>query len=123
MQDYPCQFNIQPIDENCSQYPGGEYREETYSVKVPDKHDGVVNIHSALWNSNDSFDDLNNIYMSDVELKENGMDQGGYNHFELRNYARHYTLEENGQTVFSEGEENPSMQEAKEWLQQVLLNL
>jgi hypothetical protein len=76
MQDYPCQFNIQPIDGNCSQTQEGEYRYETYSVQVADKHDGVVNIHSALWNSNDSFDDLNNLYMSDVELNGNGMDEG-----------------------------------------------
>jgi hypothetical protein len=106
----PGAFNIQPIDEYCSQYPGGEYREETFSVKVPDKHDGVVNIHSALWSKNDAFTDDNNRLFDDVPA------DGGYNHFELRNYARHYTLKENGAVVFSKGSKNPSMEEAENWI-------
>lgn len=102
----PGQFNDQLIDKGCSQNPGGEYRYQTYTLQIADKNDGVVNIHSALWSANDSFGDRNNRYFSDVPA------DGGYNHFELRNYARDYDLE--GQ--FEVGDESPPMQFAKNWI-------
>lgn len=117
------QFGFQSNNEECSSNPNGELVTRMKKIQIPDKNDGVINIHSGLWSENDNFDDLHNIYMKDVEINEKGLDEGGYNHFELRNYERAYKLEENGQVVFSIGDENESMKEAKEWLQQVLLNL
>jgi hypothetical protein len=112
MQDYPCQFNIQPIDGNCSQTQEGEYRYETYSVQVPDKNDGVVNVHSVVWSKGDNLESTHNFYMNDTD------EDGGYNHFELRNHDRAYTLKRNdGSIIFSKGEENPAMERAAEWLE------
>ena len=42
---------------------------------------------------------------------------GGYNHFELRNYARAYDLPDNGtQKGFKKGEPNPSMLFVRNWI-------
>jgi hypothetical protein len=53
--------------------------------------------------------------MRDTNITPN-RDDGGYNHFELRNAYRAYTHTENGQVVFREGDENPSMEKAADWL-------
>ncbi len=110
---FPGQFKIPPIDDDCSQNPEGEYRYQTYLIQLADKNDGVVNIHSALWSKNARFDDQNNVYMKDVNITTLG-DDGGYNHFELRNYARDYTLKENGKVVFSKEDPNPAMLVARD---------
>lgn len=114
-QSFSDQLAIKLPDENCSDNPNGEYVYKSSQVKVPVKHDGVVTTHSVLWSKTDNFNDLNNIYMKDVNITPRG-DDGGYNHFELRNYERAYTLKENGQVVFSEGNPNPAMEEAEDWL-------
>ena len=73
--------------------------------------DGVVNIHSVLWSEGDVFGDANNIFMSDEPH------DGGYNHFEIRNYRRAYSLpSSNGKPGFSAGSVNPSMDRVKAWL-------
>ncbi|MCP9292256.1 hypothetical protein [Gracilimonas sediminicola] len=113
---FPGQFSTRSFDDDCSQNPEGEFRNTTYYQYIADKNDGVVNIHNALWHSNDTFDDLNNIYMKDVHLNADGLDQGGYNHFELRNYARQYKLKENGLVVFKAGDPNPAMDEVRDWI-------
>jgi pimeloyl-ACP methyl ester carboxylesterase len=112
---FPGSLNIQNVDEECSQNPNGEEKQVTVQMKTSVKNDGVVNIHSALWSANDTFDDDHNVYMKDVHLTSLG-DDGGYNHFELRNYARDYTLEENGKVVFKKGVINPAMEEAEDWI-------
>ena len=76
-------------------------------IKHADKSDGVVNIHCVLWSAEDGFDnDPNNSYFSDLG------DEGGYNHFELRNYERLYTLP----GVFNKGDRNPPMEELQKWI-------
>lgn len=100
-------FNIDElIDEPCSSNPGGEYHYRTEIVQVADKNDGVVNIHSVLWSKGDSFIGDHNQYFDDVPA------DGGYNHFELRNHKRAYTLP--GQ--FTKGDLNPSMEEVRKWI-------
>ncbi|MBO6523689.1 MAG: hypothetical protein JJ971_07695 [Balneolaceae bacterium] len=82
---------------------------EVWSVRVgayPEKHDGVVNISSVLWSMGDAFIGDHNQYFSDVPA------DGGYNHFELRNHKRAYTLP--GQ--FAKGDLNPSMEEVANWI-------
>lgn len=87
---------------------------EVWSVRVgayPEKHDGVVNISSALWSKGDPFSGDHNEYFSDIPH------DGGYNHFELRNYARAYTLpDKNGQKGFKKGDKNPSMEFVEDWI-------
>jgi hypothetical protein len=95
---------IEPVD--CSSDPGGEYITKTTQVEVPTKNDGVITIESGLWSKNDKLVDDHNRYFSDIP------EDGGYNHFELRNYARQYTLP----GVFKEGDKNPSMQAAENWI-------
>jgi hypothetical protein len=87
-------------------------REGTTNIKHADKSDGVVNIQSALWSSDDSFDnDPNNSYFSDLG------EDGGYNHFELRNYERGYDLKRaDGTYVFEKGDRNPTMEELQKWI-------
>lgn len=100
-------FNIDElIDEPCSTNPGGEYHYRTETVQIADKNDGVVNIHSVLWSKGDSFIGDHNQYFDDVPA------DGGYNHFELRNHKRAYTLP--GQ--FAKGDLNPSMEEVSKWI-------
>ena len=94
---------------------GGEYKTKEVTIFTPDKNDGVVNVTNAKWSASDSFDDNNNIYMRDTNITPNG-DDGGYNHFELRNAYRAYTHTENGQVVFREGDDNPSMEKAADWI-------
>tara|TARA_R110002124_G_scaffold252177_1_gene417417 strand:- start:1186 stop:1371 length:186 start_codon:yes stop_codon:yes gene_type:complete len=46
---------------------------------------------------------------------------GGYNHFELRNYRRAYTLpSSNGNPGFSAGSVNPAMLEVETWIRRNL---
>jgi hypothetical protein len=85
----------------------------TAYIKHADKSDGVLNTHSALWSADDGFDDLNNSYYPDVLLNDNGNDEGGYNHFELRHYERPYTLPR----VFDKGDPNPTMSRLELWIQ------
>jgi|GEM_PF-1120725 pimeloyl-ACP methyl ester carboxylesterase len=100
-------FNIDGlIDVPCSTNPGGEYHYRTETVQIADKNDGVVNIHSVLWSKGDSFNGDHNQYFDDVPA------DGGYNHFELRNHKRAYTLP--GQ--FAKGDLNPSMEEVSKWI-------
>lgn len=97
-------------DPLCSTNPLGEYVYTYYDILVPDKHDGVVNIHSVLWTKGDGLTSSNNQLFDDIAY------DGGYNHFELRNYARAYNLpsNENGEG-FSKGDKNPAMEFAKNW--------
>jgi len=105
-------FNEQVFDPvACSSNPYGEYVTKTYSIKYPEKHDGVVNVSSALWTKGDAFRSTHNQLFDDVPH------DGGYNHFELRNYARAYDLPDNGsQKGFNKGDKNPSMQYAENWV-------
>ncbi|MBO6523686.1 MAG: hypothetical protein JJ971_07680 [Balneolaceae bacterium] len=105
-------FNEQIFDSiDCSLDPFGEYITRTYTIKYPEKHDGVVNISSALWSKGDPFSGDHNEYFSDIPH------DGGYNHFELRNYARAYTLpDKNGQKGFKKGDKNPSMEFVEDWI-------
>ncbi|MCH2450694.1 MAG: GPI inositol-deacylase [Gracilimonas sp.] len=103
---YDVLANIEIIEQDCSNSPNGEYRTKYMQMLVSDKHDGVVTTYSGLWHDDDSFGDLNNRLFDDVPA------DGGYNHFELRNHKRAYTLP--GQ--FNEGDVNPSMLFARNWL-------
>jgi hypothetical protein len=105
-------FNEQVFDSfDCSLDPSGEYITKEYTVKYPEKHDGVVNISSALWSKGDGFIDTNNRLFGDIPH------DGGYNHFELRNYARAYDLPDNGgQRGFKKGDPTPSMEYARNWI-------
>ena len=87
----------------------------TTYIKRADKSDGVVNIHSALWSADDGFDDLNNEYFDDLG------DDGGYNHFELRNYERGYDLKRsNGSYVFRKGDRAKQYNEIVTWLRAIM---
>ncbi len=101
-----------PTETTCSSNPNGEWRTHTTSIKHADKSDGVVNIHSALWSSDDSFDnDPNNSYFSDLG------EDGGYNHFELRNYERGYDLKRaDGTYVFEKGDRADQYDKIYQWL-------
>tara|TARA_R110002124_G_scaffold252177_3_gene417421 strand:- start:1118 stop:2635 length:1518 start_codon:yes stop_codon:yes gene_type:complete len=121
----PCQENFEnpgfggiKLDEEiCSQNPSGEYRYEYGTMKVSDKNDGVVNIHSVLWSKGDAFNSLHNRYFSDVQINANGVDVGGYNHFELRNYSRAYELKDKNENIgFLKGSKNPAMERVEDWI-------
>lgn len=105
-----------PIETTCSSNPNGEWITKTTYIKHADKSDGVVNIYSALWSADDGFDDLNNSYYPDVLLNDNGLDEGGFNHFELRNYERGYQLKDGNTIVFEKGERSPQYGKIYEWL-------
>ncbi len=111
-------FDIQiPTETTCSQNPNGEWRTGTGYIKHADKSDGVVNIHSALWSADDGFDDLNNEYFDDLG------EDGGYNHFELRNYERGYDLKRaDGTFVFNKGDRADQYDKISEWLRALLGN-
>lgn len=100
------QINATIFGGECSDNPSGEYRTITTEYKTADKNDGVVNINSVLWSSNSSFGDLHNKYFDDVPT------DGGYNHFELRNYKRAYKLP----GVFEKDAKNPSLGRAEAWV-------
>jgi len=118
----------------CSPNSNGHYETVSSTVKIADKSDGVVNIHSVLWSADDDFNNLNNRYFSDVEIDENGNDVGGYNHFELRHYYRPYSLPgigENGYAFEKGGRDNsgvqfgdinPSMEFVREWIRNLERN-
>jgi hypothetical protein len=101
-----------PTESTCSSNPNGEWRTGTAYIKHADKSDGVVNIHSALWSSDDTFDnDPNNSYFSDLG------EDGGYNHFELRNYERGYDLKRaDGTYVFKKGDRADQYDKIYQWL-------
>lgn len=101
-----------PTESTCSSNPNGEWVTRTAYIKHADKSDGVVNIHSALWSADDGFDnDPNNSYFSDLG------DEGGYNHFELRNYERSYDLKRaNGSYVFQKGDRADQYDTIVAWL-------
>ena len=100
-----------PTETTCSSNPNGEWRTHTTSIKHADKSDGVVNIHNALWSADDAFDDLNNEYFDDLG------DDGGYNHFELRNYERGYNLKRaNGSYIFKKGDRSKQYLKIIDWL-------
>lgn len=117
-----------PTETTCSNYPNGEWRTGTGYIKQADKNDGVVTTHSVLWSADDTFNDPNNRFFSDIEIDENGNDVGGYNHFELRHYYRPYSLPGNGPNGFAFekggrndsgvqfGDKNPSMEFVENWL-------
>lgn len=110
-------FDIQiPTESSCSPDPNGEWRTRTAYIKHAAKSDGVVNIHSALWSADDGFNDLNNSYYPDVLLNENGDDEGGFNHFELRNYERGYQLKDGNTIVFEKGDRAPQYDKIVDWL-------
>ncbi|MCP9292254.1 hypothetical protein [Gracilimonas sediminicola] len=114
---FPGQFNIQSFVEDCSQNPDGEIRYVTQEVKLPDKSDWVVNINSVVWSEGDNLESTHNFYMNDTD------EDGGYNHFELRNYDRAYTLKRSdGSIVFAKGSENPAMKRTETWLSDLLRN-
>lgn len=79
------------------------------TVKITDKHDGVVNRYSARWSGDDALNDRHNKYFDDT-----GAD-GGYNHFELRNAKRQYSYKP-GSGGFLKGDDNPPMKYARNWL-------
>lgn len=71
----------------------------------------MVNINSALWSEGDNLESTHNLYMNDTD------EDGGYNHFELRNHARAYTLKRSdGSIIFSKGDKNPAMGRAEKWI-------
>lgn len=109
-----------PVETTCSNNPNGEWITRTAYIKHADKNDGVVNIHSALWSSDDGFNDLNNSYYPDVLLNENGLDEGGFNHFELRNYERGYQLKDGNTIVFNKGDRAPQYDKIAVWLRDLL---
>ena len=81
------------------------------------KNDGVVSILSARWSADDGLDDLNNEYFDDVD------EDGGYNHFELRNYERAYDLKaENGSYLFRKGDRAPQYDKIYVWLDNLFKN-
>jgi pimeloyl-ACP methyl ester carboxylesterase len=128
----------EPDPYGCSQYPNGHYETFNSTVKIADKNDGVVNIHSVLWSDDDSFNNIendpNNQYFPDVVIDNNGNDVGGWNHFELRHYWRPYSLPGNGSdgyafkkggrnpngTTF--GDKNPSMEFVENWIRDLKSN-
>ena len=78
---------------------------------------GVVNIHSVLWSKGDAFENDHNRYFSDVQINVNGVDVGGYNHFELRNHKRAYELKDKNENIgFLKGSKNPAMEEVENWV-------
>ena len=99
-------------------FPKGSLREvffaedKTVWVGTPDKHDGVVNVKSTRWAANHSNEDFWNQHNPDKDEIAPGKDQGGYNHFEMRNAKRNYTLPE----VFNKGDENPPMRRVADWI-------
>lgn len=100
-----------PVDPTCSNNPNGEWITGTWYIRYADKTDGVVNIHSVLWSADDQFGDNENSYFDDVA------EDGGYNHFELRNYERGYDLKRNdGSFVFQKGERAPQYDKIYQWL-------
>jgi pimeloyl-ACP methyl ester carboxylesterase len=105
-------LNLQiPTPINCSPNPFGEWVTRTAYIKHADKSDGVVNTESVLWNEGDSFNDLNNRYFDDLG------EEGGYNHFELRNYKRGYDLERSdGSYVFRKGDIAPQFVFMRAWI-------
>ncbi len=50
------------------------------TILISRKHDGVIERESGLWHDHDQFVDDHNRLFDDVP------EDGGYNHFELRNY-------------------------------------
>jgi hypothetical protein len=75
-----------------------------------------VRFISPLAAKNDGFNNLNNRYFPDVLLNNNGEDEGGFNHFELRNYERGYQLKKNGNIVFDVGDRAPQYDKIIDWL-------
>ena len=82
------------------------------------KNDGVISNLSACWSADDQFDnDPNNSYFDDVA------EDGGYNHFELRNYERGYDLKRNdGSFVFQKGDRAPQYDKIVDWLKTLFSN-
>ena len=106
---------ILPNGDECSTDQNGEYVYRPKEIQIPDKNDGGVNINSVLWSKGDAFGDRNNIFMSDIPA------DGGYNHFEIRNYKRAYSLpSSNGNPGFSEGDVNPAMLRVENWIRRNL---
>ena len=81
-------------------------------LPTPDKHDGVVNVTSTRWAANHSNEDFWNQHNPDEDEIAPGKDQGGYNHFEIRNAKRNYTLP----GVFNKGDVNPPMKKVADWI-------
>lgn len=44
---------------------------QTTYIKHADKNYGMVNTHSVLWSADDTFNDPNNRFFSDIEIEEN----------------------------------------------------
>ncbi len=82
------------------------------------KNDGVVSNLSARWSADDQLDnDPNNSYFDDVD------EDGGYNHFELRNYERAYDLKaKNGSYLFRKGDRAPQYDKIYVWLDNLFKN-
>jgi len=95
-----------PNGDQCSTKSGGESIIEYKEFPIADKNDGVVNIHSVLWKEGQALISTHNQYFDDIPA------DGGYNHFELRNYKRAYTLP----GVFNKGDINPSLEKAELWI-------
>ena len=75
------------------------------------KNDGVVSNLSARWSADDQLDGNENSYFDDVD------EDGGYNHFELRNYERAYDLKaENGSYLVRKGDRAPQYDKIVDWL-------
>jgi pimeloyl-ACP methyl ester carboxylesterase len=98
-------FDLELKEKDCVNGPGRWVTRYT-TIQVPDKNDGVVSLHSTLWNANHQIGDYRNLYLSDQGL------DGGYNHYELYHHKRSYTLP----GVFNKGKENPPMQKVENWI-------
>ena len=81
------------------------------------KNDGVVSNLRARWSADDQLDDNENSYFDDMD------EDGGYNHFELRNYERAYDLKaENGSYLFRKGDRAPQYDKIVDWLKTLFSN-
>lgn len=85
--------------------------QKTVWIGTPDKHDGVVTVKATRWAANHSNEDLHNQHNPD-SLMIGGKDHGGFNHFEIRNAKRNYTLP----GVFNKGDVNPPMDRVADWI-------
>ena len=100
--------------------PGNECYEEayTYYVTVPDESDGIVSVQTAVWNEGDAPNDRRHNFL----FGNNGGsdEQTGFNHAELIYNKRRFSSSSDPDpysVTFNEGENNPPMANAKDWVQ------
>ena len=93
----PPMLNVQlPTEPTCSANLVENGVQVQHTLNMPSKNDGVVSNLSARWSADDQLDDNENSYFDDVD------EDGGYNHFELRNYERAYDLKAKMALIYSE---------------------